>query len=219
MRKPSGSLKEQVYDKETINQGALQHLRKWYVQTAAKERILQLLFYAPLEEFALSEIASYAQVSKSTASDVIQELQQEEYVTLIKHPLLWRIQANYGNLHFKQEKILYNLSLIFRSGLVDYLDRKFRHPKAIILFGSFRKGEDTLNSDIDIAIEDDVVQKTTGLKIQELEKFAKDIGKEFEENIGREIKIHLFNKKTVDLNLFNSIANGIVLSGFLEVKK
>ena len=42
---------------------------------------------------------------------------------------------------------------------------------------------------------------------------------EFEKQIERKIQIHEFNKKVIDLNLFNNIANGIVLIGFLEVKK
>jgi len=39
----------------------------------------------------------------------------------------------------------------------------------------------------------------------------------FERDIGRKIQIHRFNRNVIDNNMFNSIANGIVLSGFLEV--
>ena len=41
---------------------------------------------------------------------------------------------------------------------------------------------------------------------------------EFEKMIKRHIQLHMFNRKNVDLHVFNNIANGIVLAGFLEVR-
>ena len=194
MKKPSGKKKKQLYDKET-----------------ARQRILALFFYDPYQEFALSEIAEQGKVSKSTASRIILELEEQGLITLIKHRLVWRIQANHGNSIFKQEKILFNLSILYRSNLIQYLEEIFKHPKSVILFGSFSKGEDGPDSDIDIAIEDDKIKETKVMAIKELGTL--------EDQIGRKITIHLFNRKNIDINLFNSIANGIILSGFLEVGK
>ena len=42
---------------------------------------------------------------------------------------------------------------------------------------------------------------------------------EFEQIIGRRIQIHLFSRENIDTGIFNNIANGILLWGFLEVKK
>jgi hypothetical protein len=42
--------------------------------------------------------------------------------------------------------------------------------------------------------------------------------KELERDLHRPIQIHLFNRKRIDPNVFTSIANGIVLLGFLDVK-
>ena len=83
-------------------------------------------------------------------------------------------------------------------------------PRAIILFGSFRKGEDISTSDIDIAIEMDDEQEHRVVRHKNLE--------EFEKEIKRNIQIHLFNRNNTDINVFNNIANGILLFGFLEVK-
>ena len=93
---------------------------------------------------------------------------------------------------------------------MEFLIEHFGNPKAIVLFGSFRRGEDFSTSDIDIAIETDETEeyKTVGLRILS----------NFEKEIGRKIQLHLFNQKNVDAHVFNNIANGIVLSGFLEVK-
>ena len=63
---------------------------------------------------------------------------------------------------------------------------------------------------IDIAIENSGIKDYETKKLKELIKF--------ENKINRKIQIHLFNRKKIDINIFNNIANGIVLSGFLEVK-
>ena len=100
--------------------------------------------------------------------------------------------------------------------MVEFLNQYFGNPKAIILFGSFRKGEDFSTSDIDIAVESDVSEATEleNYKVIEL----KELG-EFEKSVDKKIQLHLFNRKNVDAHVFNNIANGIVLSGFLEVKQ
>jgi predicted nucleotidyltransferase len=87
----------------------------------------------------------------------------------------------------------------------------FKNPKAIVLFGSFRKGEDLSNSDIDIAIESDEVKEYQTIGLRELS--------EFEQFFRKKIQIHLFNRESADIGVFNNIANGILLWGFLEVKK
>ena len=62
-----------------------------------------------------------------------------------------------------------NLKLISESGLVDFLENEFPGC-SIILFGSYSRGDDTTNSDIDIA-----VIGTKGKKIK-LTKFDKLLG-------------------------------------------
>jgi predicted nucleotidyltransferase len=83
------------------------------------------------------------------------------------------------------------------------------NPKAIVLFGSYRKGDDTENSDIDIAIE---VLGEKGLKIVNFGNIEQ-LG--YRKNIN--LNLHIFSRNKIDLNLFSNIANGIVLDGFLEV--
>ncbi len=123
---------------------------------------------------------------------------------------IWRIKANQQSPEFIKSKVIHNLNFIYQSGLVEFLNEQFNNPKAIILFGSFRKGDDISTSDIDIAIESDEVEEYKTVTTKELI--------EFENLISRKIQIHLFNRKSVDINVFNNIANGIVLMGFLEVK-
>ena len=183
---------------------------KLYEETA-KNKIIEILFKYPEKEFSLSDLAREAGVAKANIGNILNEFQEAGFITIEKLTKIWRIKANQTNWLFIRSKIIYNLNFVYKSGLVEFLVDFFKNPKAIILFGSFRKGEDISNSDIDIAIESDEVKEyeTTGLR--ELS--------EFEKAIGKKIQIHLFNRENIDIGVFNNIANGILLWGFLEVKK
>ena len=183
---------------------------KLYEETA-KNKIIEILFKYPEKEFSLSDLAREAGVAKANIGNILNEFHEAGLINIEKLSKIWRIKANQTNLLFIRSKIIYNLNFVYKIGLVDFLVDFFKNPKAIILFGSFRKGGDISNSDIDIAIESDEVKE---YKINGLRELS-----EFEKVIGKKIQIHLFNRKNVDIGIFNNIANGILLWGFLEVKK
>ncbi len=102
---------------------------------------------------------------------------------------------------FRREKGVYNFSSILESGLIGYLEEKLT-PKAIVLFGSYQRGEDVEDSDIDVFVECK----------EEQVNLAK-----FEKKLGREIELHFKEDfTTYSKELKNNMINGIVLSGFLE---
>ena len=181
---------------------------KLYEETA-RNKILEVLFKFPEKEFSLSDLAREAGVAKANIGKILGEMHEADIIEITKLSKIWRIKANKSNWFFVRSKIIYNLNLVYQTGLVDFLNDHFNNPKAIVLFGSFRNGEDISSSDIDIAIETDNEEYKV-VSIKELSEFEKEIGKN--------IQIHLFNRKNVDINVFNNIANGIVLIGFLEVK-
>jgi predicted nucleotidyltransferase len=98
----------------------------------------------------------------------------------------------------------------YLNGLRDDIFAQVRNPSAVILFGSYRKGDDIETSDIDIAAE---ILDDKGCGIVELGRIA-EFG--YRKNIT--VNLHVFCRKNIDNNLFANIANGIVLEGFLEVK-
>ena len=186
----------------------------------AKLRVLGVLFRHPEKEFSLSDLAKESGAAKANIGVILTELHSLGYIEIVKLTKIWRIQANRTNWNFIKAKIINNLALIYHSGIIEYLIEHNKNPKAIVLFGSFRKGEDTTLSDIDIAIESeagrdkfdsfylsDFVHKSERNKVEELEKI-----------LCRKIQIHTFNRKNIDINVFKNIANGIVLWGFLDVK-
>jgi len=183
---------------------------KLYEETARRS-IMEVLFKYPEKEFSLSDLAREAGVAKANIGNILDEFQEYGLINIEKLSKIWRIKANQTNWLFIRSKIIYNLNFVYSSGLVEFLMDYFKNPKVIILFGSFRKGEDMSNSDIDIAIES---EKDEDYKVIGLRELV-----EFENIIGKKIQIHLFNRKNIDINVFNNIVNGIILWGFLEIKK
>lgn len=113
-------------------------------------------------------------------------------------------RANLDNKTFKKYKIIHNISAILDSGLTEHIEEKLM-PKSIVLFGSYLRGEDSENSDIDLFVE---------CKKEEINLNS------FEKKLGRKIELH-FNDKfnSYPKELKNNIINGKVLSGFLEAYK
>ncbi|MCK5043104.1 MAG: nucleotidyltransferase domain-containing protein [Candidatus Aenigmarchaeota archaeon] len=99
--------------------------------------------------------------------------------------------------------------MVYDSGVLQEIYTQIPSPRVIVLFGSYRKGDDTEKSDIDIAVE---VIGDEDVQIKELGKISK-LG--YRKNVT--VNIHIFSRNKIDLNLFSNIANGIVLDGFLEV--
>jgi predicted nucleotidyltransferase len=109
--------------------------------------------------------------------------------------------ANKRSPLFKHYKMIYNMDRIKTSGLIECLADTFQ-PNSIVLFGSFSKGEDTKDSDVDLFVE-------SNKENIELSKF--------EEYIGRKIEIHFKdNFREYQNELKNNIINGITLHGYLE---
>ena len=110
-------------------------------------------------------------------------------------------KANTDNILFRQHKMLYNLSSLLDSGITKYIEEKLM-PKSIVLFGSYRRGEDIETSDIDIFAE---------CREEELNL------SQFEKKLDRKIQLHFREKfELYPKELKNNILNGIVLGGFLE---
>jgi predicted nucleotidyltransferase len=207
MKKPRSSKKEQLFDRQTSG-----------------DKIISVFYRDPYREFTLSEIAELAGVSKSMTSSILKEMEKAEFIRIEElGKKLWRVKANIDNPDFRNWKIANSLDQIFSLGVTAFLVEKFS-PKAIILFGSFRGGEDSRGSDIDIAVETIGGAKSRTISLVRLadqtkeHEFAKTV-RDFEKDIERNVQIHFFNRESIDNNLFNNIANGIVLYGFLEVRK
>jgi predicted nucleotidyltransferase len=105
-------------------------------------------------------------------------------------------------------KLYYNLEKIRESGLIEDLEKFYDFP-VIILFGSYVSARDDILSDLDLCLISNVE------KVFSFEKYEKIIR--------RKVELHKFTKsswskaKKLNPHLVNSICNGLVLSGELEV--
>ena len=125
-----------------------------YIETA-KQKVMELFYRFPDKEFSLSDVAKEAGVNKANLGAILALLASFGFIKIEKLSKIWRVKAAQENWIFKRAKIVYNLNFIYQRGLVEFLNEFYNNPKSIVLFGSFRKGEDVSGSDIDLAIESD----------------------------------------------------------------
>ena len=166
---------------------------------SADQRVLEALFLEPETVFSLTDLAKKAKVAKPHIGPILKTLEKEELIAIERLSTVWRITARREERFFHL-KLVYNLHALFESDILDTLNKD--HPKSIILFGSYRYGEDTATSDIDIAIEED---KKTEYRTEEFRLTMKHSLKR--------VQLHYFHPATTDKNVLANIANGIVLVG------
>ena len=179
----------------------------------AYEKVQTWFFSYPSKEVTLSKIAEELKISKTTANKIITRLKEEGFLMIKEVGKSWLISCNPHHIYNKTRKIVYNLSIIYDAYeilLRDIIHTYVSNPVSVILFGSYRKGDDNEKSDVDIAIEVLGDQKTKIIEIGKFDPFG------LRKNVV--INLHIFSRKNVDINLFSNITNGIVLDGFLEAR-
>lgn len=179
-------------------------------QTEAYQKVVNWFFAYPGIEMSLNDLSIKLKISKSTANRVINLLVEEGFLKKQVIGNIWRISCVASHHYNFTRKIGHNLIMIYESGIIEEVHKLIPNSKAIILFGSYRKGDDNEASDIDIAAE---VIDDEDIRIVEIGTISK-LG--YRKDV--RVNLHIFSRKKVNLNLFANIANGIVLEGFLEVR-
>ncbi len=167
-----------------------------------KQRLLTVLFAKPEYHFHIRELAREVKLHPNTVITITNQLQKETIIIKKKFKHLVEVFCDTDSMQYKRQKQLFNLAQVQESGLLDELVQFYHHPKAIILFGSFSRGEDLSESDIDLAV-------VTSLKdTPDLSAFKKKIQR----------SIHLLTLEYKDMSpeFYNNLINGIVLYGYLK---
>ncbi|MBI3051203.1 nucleotidyltransferase domain-containing protein [Candidatus Woesearchaeota archaeon] len=162
------------------------------------DAVMAVIFQSPTTEFHLRQLEKVTGLSMPTIISATDKLARMGLITKEKGKIMTLVKANAENRDFIRYKRLYNIRALYESGIVDWLDKAYNHPQAIVLFGSFSRGEDIEKSDIDLAV------KTTRKQRPDTAKYEKMLGKrvsihEVDERISEEFKA--------------SLHNGIVLEG------
>ena len=176
--------------------------QKW---TQLQEGIFRVLCAKTGTSLNQRGLARILNVSPTAIAKALSKLEKENYVNIKKDERmnLHLIELNRENSKAVEKKKIINLGNIHESGLVDFLEEKFP-GRAIVLFGSYSRGDDTMNSDIDVAI--------VGSGIKEI-----DLA-EFDKLLEREVFLHFFEGwDKINKELKSNIFNGIVLAGAIEL--
>ncbi len=169
---------------------------------------LNIFFEEPEREFHLREIARITKKNPVTVKRFLSEFVKRGILSLKKERKFHFYRSNSENLEYRELKRQYNKEKLIDSGLIDFLKKEFNLP-VIILFGSYERGEDNKNSDVDICI---ITETEKQINLEVYEKY-----------INRKIQLHVFsNKKFKKLRLknkelFSSIINGYKIYGLVEV--
>lgn len=171
-----------------------------------KDKIKEYFFVNPTVKFRVRQIERELKLPLPSAIRYAKELEKEGILKNEKIAGVVLFSADRASKAFLLEKRLFNIKSIYVSGLIEYLVNEYSNP-IILVFGSYAKGEDIEDSDIDLYIQ------TSSKKDMSLEKF--------ERILKRKIQVFVYPNinKANNPHLSNNIINGITLNNFLEVFK
>ncbi len=169
--------------------------------------VAERIFNYPNKTFHVRMLAEETGLSTTAVVRSIDELRDFRIITVEETALTKNIKADLNSNAYPFYKTIFNLYCLKHYGFVDELVRLYA-AEFIVLFGSFAKGEDIEDSDVDICV---VSQKKS------VELPSKNI-QNYEKKFCRRINIHLLHSLEGSSNEFkNALANGVVLHGYLKV--
>jgi len=173
--------------------------------TILQQEVLRLLFAKTGCSLNQRQISKLLDVSPPAVMKALPFLEKENLIQIKKdkETKRWSIKLNTDNHMIMQLKRADNIKQIYESGFADFLAKEFAGA-TIILFGSYSRGDDTLDSDIDIAV---IGRKDKLVNLEQFEKMLR-----------RKIMINFYDSfKNIHKNLKENLFNGIVLSGGIKL--
>lgn len=170
-----------------------------------QQEILRYLFVNAGKSFNARELAKPLNRTQVGVTKALPILEKVGAVNINKdrNSGRWSIEFNRDNSGAIDLKRVENLKMIYESNLIRFLEDKFPGT-TIILFGSYSRGYDFVESDIDIAV--------IGSKEKEINL------KKFEKMLEREIILNFYDSfKKIHKNLKDNLLNGILLSGSVDL--
>ena len=143
-------------------------------------RVAELIFNNPNKTFYIRMLEKETKFSTTAVIGAVKELKSFDIIDIEETPLTKNIKANLDSEAYRFYKLVFNLYRLKKYGLIDSLVEVFSNPKAIVLFGSFAKGEDIEESDIDILV-------LSSNKNHNLTNFTNI----FEKKLNRKIDMHI----------------------------
>jgi len=168
--------------------------------TNNEREILDFLAEKP-DEIHIRGLSEEVEIPYPSVRKALKDLEDKGFVESDKKSKM--IFYSPAGEKFRKAKKLANLEKLENSTLVEYLEKELR-PEATVLFGSYLEGRDNEDSDIDLAV---IGGRKKNLDLTD-----------FEEKLGREIQItQIENLKEENDEFRNTLANGLVIQGYLKV--
>jgi len=124
------------------------------IQLYQKINILKVLshfFRDPFNGYYLRELARELQMDPMTVKRSLDLLVEDGFIERYREKNMVLYRGMIKNPHFTFAKVSYNLSVIYDSKLVDGIVDE-NDVICIVLYGSVARGDDDLNSDLDLLI-------------------------------------------------------------------
>jgi predicted nucleotidyltransferase len=173
--------------------------------TRLEKEILNFLFANSGRKFNQRAIALALKVSPTAIANSIKNLRKTDLLEIKKDSVseTFEIGLNLQNNKVIFMKRIENLKSVYESNLAEFLFDNYSGA-TIVLFGSYAFGEDTYNSDIDIAI---IGNKEKNVNLETFEKI-----------LLRKITLQFYGGfDKIHKNLKESILNGIILKGSVKL--
>ncbi len=173
--------------------------------TNLQQEILRLLFIKVGISLNQRGIAKILGVSQPAVMKALPVLEKEGLVNLDqdKESKRWSIKLNRDNHKVIQMKRVDNFKQIYESGFVDFIESEFAGA-TIIIFGSYSRGEDNIDSDIDIAI---IGRKKKDVNIEKYNQLFERI-----------ININYYDSwNKIHKHLKENLCNGFIIAGGVEL--
>jgi len=168
-------------------------------------KVVELMFNYPNRTFHIRELAKETRFSTTAIVKAVNDLKRFRIIKVEKTNLTTNVKADLESEVCRFYKLVSNLYRLERYGLIWVLKETYK-PEAISIFGSFAKGEDIEESDIDILI-------ITSKKV-----YTNNYIDEWERIFKRKINLHILPSLEKSSSEFkNAVANGIILYGYLKV--
>ncbi len=167
------------------------------IQKCSLLKVLEVFFKEPTNIHFIREIGREIDLAATSTKNNINQLLKEGLIIEKKSKPFNGYVANRDNEDFIFYKKAYNL---FSLNKLKKILNEELHPKSIVLFGSYSRGEDIESSDIDLLIISKVKKQ---IELESLEK-----------ELNRKISIMILEDiNKLEENIIKKIYNGIVLSG------
>jgi len=169
-------------------------------------KVAELIFNNPNSTFHIRGIVKEVGLSTTAIVRAVDDLHKFGIIEVEKTDITTNIKADLESEAYRFYKKVFNLYRLERYNIIKALVNEFS-AKTVVLFGSYAKGEDVEGSDVDILILSNQKEKLNKSKFGRTEKA-----------LNRKINLHVLPSLDKSSSEFkNTVANGIVLHGYLKV--